>query len=232
MLLELKSVCTSYGKIKMLDHVDLTVDKGEVVCLLGSNGAGKSTMVKTILGLVKVDSGHIRLEEDEISNLKTYDIVKRGISVAPEGRRLFPKMSVEENLLIGVGKEQGAVDELQEEIFTLFPVLKERIRQAAGTLSGGEQAMVSISRALMQQPKLLILDEPSFGLAPLLVEAFYETILKISKQGTTILLSEQNAGKALEVSDRGYVLQKGAIYASGTKEELLSNDLVKECYLG
>ncbi len=232
MLLELKSVCTSYGKIRMLDHVDLTVERGEVVCLLGSNGAGKSTMVKTILGLVKVDSGHITLEDDEISSLKTYDIVRRGISVAPEGRRLFPKMSVEENLVIGIGSDDSAVEELKEEVFSLFPVLKERIRQPAGTLSGGEQAMVSISRALMQRPKLLILDEPSFGLAPMLVEAFYDTILKIRAQGTTILLSEQNAGKALEVSDRGYVLQKGAIYASGSKEELLSNDLVKECYLG
>jgi len=232
MLLELKSVSTCYGKIKMLDNVDLAVDRGEVVCLLGSNGAGKSTMIKTILGLVKVQTGSIKMDGEEISNLKTYEIVRRGISVAPEGRRLFPKMSVEQNLEIGLVNGGDKAEQLKEQVFGLFPVLKDRAKQAAGTLSGGEQAMVSISRALMQQPALLILDEPSFGLAPLLVEAFYETILAIRDQGTTILLSEQNAGKALEVSDRGYVLQKGAIYASGGKQELLCNDLVKECYLG
>jgi len=232
MLLELDSVSTCYGKIKILDNVDLSVGKGEVVCLLGSNGAGKSTMIKTILGLVKVVSGSVRLESERIDGLETYEIVRRGISVAPEGRRLFPRMTVEQNLEIGLTDEHASAEDLKERVFGLFPVLKDRARQAAGTLSGGEQAMVAISRALMQQPKLLILDEPSFGLAPMLVEAFYETILAIREQGMTILLSEQNAGKALEVSDRGYALQKGAIYASGTKEELLNNDLVRECYLG
>ncbi len=232
MLLELESVSTCYGKIKMLENVDLTVDRGEVVCLLGSNGAGKSTMIKTILGLVKVQTGRITMDGEEISGLKTYEIVRRGISVAPEGRRLFPKMSVEQNLEIGLVDAHGDVEELKEQVFGLFPVLRDRAGQAAATLSGGEQAMVSISRALMQQPKLLILDEPSFGLAPMLVEAFYETILAVKDRGTTILLSEQNAGKALEISDRGYVLQKGAVYASGGKRELLDNDLVRECYLG
>ncbi len=232
MLLQLNSVSTSYGKIKMLDKVCLSVDTGEVVCLLGSNGAGKSTTIKTILGMVKSNNGQILFDGQDIGKMKTYEVIRKGISVAPEGRRLFPRMTVEQNLEIGLAANQEDSAELKDRVYQLFPVLKDRVNQAAGTLSGGEQAMVAISRALMQKPKLLILDEPSFGLAPLLVEAFYNTIIEISRQGTTILLSEQNAGKALEVSDRGYVLQKGAIYASGTKQELMENDLVRKCYLG
>ncbi|MBU0946584.1 MAG: ABC transporter ATP-binding protein [Proteobacteria bacterium] len=231
-MLELMSVYTSYGKIKMLENIDLVVNQGEVVCLLGSNGAGKSTTIKTIVGLLTPNSGQIHFEGQSLNSLKTFDIVRRGISIAPEGRRLFPRMTVEQNLLIGLDEEKSNCDQLKCWIFELFPALKNRLNQAAGTLSGGEQAMVSISRALMQEPKLLILDEPSFGLAPILVEAFYQTITEINRHGTTILLSEQNAGKALEVSCRGYVLQKGTIHASGSKEELLDNDLVRACYLG
>ena len=209
-MLEMKDVSTSYGKVKMLQGVSLRVDEGEAVCLLGSNGAGKSTTIKTILGLVKPDSGSITFNNEQIGGRKTHEIIRMGVSIVPEGRRLFPRMTVEQNLQIGLYADTGdtEIEAMKDNVFRLFPVLRERKNQLAGTLSGGEQAMLSISRALMQKPRLMILDEPSFGLAPILVEEFYETILKIKEQGTTILLSEQNAGKALEIADRGYVLQK------------------------
>jgi len=233
-MLEVKNISTQFGKMKMLQDVSLDIRQGEIVCLLGSNGAGKSTTIKAILGLIKPVAGTIRFNGDRIDVLKTYQIINLGLSIVPEGRRLFPKMTVMENLKIALKAkmDEGRRDAVFDQVFTLFPVLVERRSQAAGTLSGGEQAMLAIARALVQEPELLILDEPSFGLAPILVEKFYETIQSIRKQGTTILLTEQNAGKALAIADRGYVLQKGTIFASGTTDALCQNNLVRECYLG
>ncbi len=233
-VLKVKNIYTSFGKIKMLRDVSIEVNRGEIVCLLGSNGAGKSTVIRTIIKLIKPDSGEIYFSGTRIDKLKTHQIIQMGISIVPEGRRLFPKMTVLENLNIAIKDDvdSNTIEERKEKVFQLFPVLKNRLSQLAGTLSGGEQAMLSIGRALMQEPQLLILDEPSFGLAPILVEEFYETISKINKHGTTILLSEQNAGKALELADRGYVLQKGAIIYQGTTKELLNSEEVKKAYLG
>jgi branched-chain amino acid transport system ATP-binding protein len=233
-MLRLINVSTEYDRVPMLRHVSLSIEKGKLICLLGSNGAGKSTTVKTIIGLVKPTHGEIHFEGKSIGHLKTNQIIKLGISVVPEGRRLFPKMTVLENLRLGAFFVRDARDlqERLERVFDLFPTLKTRIHQTAGTLSGGEQGMVAIGRGMMSRPKILLLDEPSLGLAPRLVEQFFNTIDRINKEeNTTVLLIEQNAVKALSIAYHGYVLQKGRIIAEGTAQELLATDVIKKAYM-
>jgi len=232
-MLNIDNVDTYYGTVKCLMGISLTVEKGEIVSLLGSNGAGKTTTIKTVLGLVRPKVGKILFENKEISKIKTPEIVKSGISVVPEGRRIFPKMTVKENLIMGAYflNDREELKNRLNEVFKLFPRLEERTDQLAGTLSGGEQQMLAVGRALMGKPKLLMLDEPSLGLAPILVEEVFEVIQTIRESGVTILLVEQNAKKALEISDRGYVLQKGQIIFKGPSRELLNSKEIKEAYL-
>jgi branched-chain amino acid transport system ATP-binding protein len=217
----------------MLRNVNVEVERGKIVCLLGSNGAGKSTLIKTILGLVKIIHGTMIFDGTDITRQKTHNIVKNGISIVPEGKRIFPKMSVVENLRMGAyfEKDNKVILERMEEVFTLFPRLKERAKQLAGTLSGGEQSMLSIGRGLMSSPKLLIFDEPSLGLAPILVEQNFETIQKINEKGTTVFLVEQNAILTLGISSYGYVLQSGEVIAQGSVDELKENEIIKNAYL-
>lgn len=233
-LLEVENLKVTYGKIVAIKELSLVVNEGEIVTLIGSNGAGKSTALKTISGLIKPKSGTIKFKGEEIHNLEGHTIVARGICHSPEGRRIFPKMTVKENLELGayLRKDQVAVENDFEKVLQLFPKLKERIGQQAGTMSGGEQQMLAVGRALMGDPKLLLLDEPSMGLAPVLVEMIFETIEKIRKQGTTILLIEQNANAALEIADRGYVLESGELSVSGPASELRANEKVMKAYLG
>lgn len=233
LLLEMKNVSTVYGNLKMLNNVSIEIERGKCVSLLGSNGAGKSTLIKAILGLVKVINGNIYFENRDITKLKTYERVALGISIAPEGKRIFPKMTVLENLKMGaylVRDKKEIERRLEELVFPHFPRLKERLSQIAGTLSGGEQSMLNIGRALMANPKLIIFDEPSFGLAPILVQETAEVIQKINKSGITVLLVEQNAVMALEITDYGYYLQKGQIIASGTPEELKKEEIIRKAY--
>ena len=218
----------------MLRHVSLSIEKGKLICLLGSNGAGKSTTIKTIIGLVKPTHGEIHFEGKSIGHLKTNQIIKLGISVVPEGRRLFPKMTVLENFRLGAFfvTDFRDLQERLEKVFELFPVLKTRIHQTSGTLSGGEQGMAAIGRGMMSKPKMLLLDEPSLGLAPRLVQELFETVDRINKEeNTTVLLIEQNAVKALSIAYHGYVLQKGKIIAEGTAQELLATDVIKKAYM-
>ncbi len=232
-MLKLDHVSTEYDRVPMLRDVSLSIEKESLVCLLGSNGAGKSTTVKTIIGLVRPMQGNLYFEEKPIGHARTDQIIQMGIAVVPEGRRLFPKMTVLENLKLGayfVKDRQDIAARLQR-VFHLFPVLETRIVQTAGTLSGGEQSMLSIGRGIMARPKILLLDEPSLGLAPKLVQEFFVTISRIHREEkTSILLIEQNAAKALSVADRGYILQKGRIIAEGTAQELMSSDTVKRAY--
>lgn len=232
-LLSLDHVTSVYGRNEMLRNVNLDVEKGKIVCLLGSNGAGKSTLIKAVLGLVKVTKGKITFKGENITGKKTHEIIGRGISIVPEGKRIFTKMTVVENLRMGAYKQNNEtiIRQRMEEIFVIFPRLKERTRQIAGTLSGGEQSMLSIGRGLMGNPDLMIFDEPSLGLAPILVEQNFDTIAEINKRGTTIFLVEQNANLTLEYAHYGYVLQKGEVIASGTSEEIKETDAIKSAYL-
>jgi len=217
----------------MLRRVSMKIERGELVCLLGSNGAGKSTTMKSILRLVPLTEGAILFEGEPIHRWKTYRVIAAGINVVPEGRRLFPKMTVLENLKLGAFSEEqeGEIQRRLERVFQLFPRVKERLHQLAGTLSGGEQGMVAIGRGMMGRPKILLLDEPSLGLAPVLVDEFFKAIKKINQEGTTLLLIEQNARKALSIATHGYVLQKGEIVAAGNRDELFGSDIIKKVYL-
>jgi branched-chain amino acid transport system ATP-binding protein len=232
-LLEVHEIHTFYGNIEALKGVSLTVEKGEIVTLIGSNGAGKSTTLRSISGLTPPREGSIRLEGRELGEMAPQEIVGLGVSQAPEGRRCFPRMSVRENLELGayLRRDSGIADDMAR-VYDLFPRLKEREKQKAGTMSGGEQQMLAIGRAMMASPTLLLLDEPGMGLAPILVERIYETIAEINKQGTTILLVEQNANFALDVSNRGYVLETGTVALSDESSSLRENPEVQKAYLG
>ncbi len=231
-LLELADVSVRYGAIPALRDVDISVDEGEIVALLGANGAGKTTTLRTISGLVHPSTGRIYFDEWEISHLPAHEVVALGIGHVPEGRRIFPRLTVMENLEMGAYRRKGKLDEDFERVFALFPILEQRRRQDGGTLSGGEQQMLAIGRALMSRPRLLLLDEPSMGLAPLIVEAIFNIIEQIRSSGATILLVEQNAAQALQVADRGYVLENGVIVMSDEASRLLDDDRVRRAYLG
>jgi branched-chain amino acid transport system ATP-binding protein len=233
-LLELADVHTFYGNIEALKGVSLEVNDGEIVTLIGSNGAGKSTTLRSISGLTPPSQGSIRFDGRELSEVPPQDIVRLGISQAPEGRHVFSRMTVTENLELGayLRRDADGIGRDMERVFDLFPRLKERERQRAGTMSGGEQQMLAIGRALMADPKVLLLDEPSMGLAPVLVERIYETIAEINRDGTTILLVEQNANYALEVSSRGYVLETGSVALADDSTALRENPEVQRAYLG
>ncbi|MFL5868657.1 MAG: ABC transporter ATP-binding protein [Thermoleophilaceae bacterium] len=232
--LEVSDIHTFYGNIEALKGISLEVEEGEIVTLIGSNGAGKSTTLRSISGLTPPTQGSIKFDGDELAEMAPQDIVQLGISQSPEGRHVFPRMTVRENLELGafLRRDRAGVDGDMDRVFDLFPRLQERERQKAGTMSGGEQQMLAIGRALMANPKLLLLDEPSMGLAPILVERIYETIEEINKQGTTILLVEQNANFALEVSGRGYVLETGRVAVADESENLRENPEVQKAYLG
>jgi branched-chain amino acid transport system ATP-binding protein len=233
-MLTLDNVNVFYGGIHALRDVSLTVQRGEVVTLIGSNGAGKSTTLRAITGLVAPRSGRIRFEDDDITDVPAHRLVARGISMAPEGRGIFANLTVLENLEMGayLVKDRARVASDIERGFTLFPRLRERVKQRAGTLSGGEQQMLAIARALMSRPKLLLLDEPSLGLAPIVCQTIFATIDEIKASGTTVLLVEQNANAALKHSDRGYVLETGAVVLEGAAQEIADNPRVREAYLG
>ncbi len=233
-VLELRSVSTHYGPIQVLRDVDVAIYPGEIVCLLGGNASGKTTTLKTILGYVKPSSGSVHLEGQRISGLPTTEVVERGISMVPENRRLFKRMTVRENLEIGayLRSDRDAVEDDYERVFELFPRVKERLHQRAGTLSGGEQQMVAVGRALMARPSVLLMDEPSMGLAPVLVQQNFDIIQQINQAGTTVFVVEQNANMALSIADRGYVLQTGRIVLSDHSDALLSNPEMQRAYLG
>ena len=233
-LLELRDVHTYYGNIHALKGISVTVEPGEIVTLIGANGAGKSTTLKTISGLLRPREGEIWFDGARLDGTPAHAVVAKGISQSPEGRRIFPRMTVRENLEMGAFQRQkGAeVNADFERVYGLFPRLKERITQTGGTLSGGEQQMLAIGRALMARPKVLLLDEPSMGLAPMVIQQIFDIITEINHQGTTILLVEQNAQQALSRAHRGYVLETGRIVKSGTGEDLLHDPAVKEAYLG
>jgi branched-chain amino acid transport system ATP-binding protein len=233
-LLELKALKVAYGGIQAVKGIDLQVAQGELVCLIGANGAGKTTTLKGITGLQPVKSGKIHYAGADITGKPAFQLVRRGLSMVPEGRGVFGALTIEENLAMGAytRDDRQVVKADVERVFALFPRLKERRKQTAGTLSGGEQQMLAMGRAMMSRPKLLLLDEPSMGLAPLMVQKVFETVIAISKEGVTILLIEQNARLALEVSSRGYVMESGEITLHGEAKQLLSGPKVREAYLG
>ena len=231
-LLELEDVHTFYGGIEALKGISVEVEEGEIVTLIGATGAGKSTTLRSISGLTPPRHGAIRFAGTDISDVPPQEIVKLGISQAPEGRRIFPRMTVMENLELGAYLRRDNLAEDLDRVFELFPRLKEREKQKAGTMSGGEQQMLAIGRALMARPKLLLLDEPSMGIAPILVDRIYETIAEINRQGTTILLVEQNANFALEIASRGYVLEVGTVAITDQSASLKENPDVQKAYLG
>lgn len=234
MKLEIRDLCVSYGGIRALKGVSLSVDEGQIVTLIGANGAGKSTTLRAISGLQKVQSGSILYGGEELTSLPAKEIVRRGIIHVPEGRRVFPDMTVAENLKIGafLRTDKAAIAQDMDYVYSLFPRLKERSWQLAGTLFGGEQQMLAVGRALMSRPKVLMMDEPSLGLAPLIVKDIFSIIRRVNQDGITVLLIEQNANAALRIADYGYVLETGTIALSGTGEELLKNESVREAYLG
>lgn len=234
MLLRVENLRVKYGNIEVLHGVSLEVNQGEIVTILGANGAGKSTTLLSISGLVRVAAGTLFFENAELQKLRAHDIVKLGIAQVPEGRRIFDTLTVQENLNMGafVRKDALQVNESREWVYQLFPILKERYKQLAGTLSGGEQQMLAIGRGLMNQPRILLLDEPSLGLAPLLVKAIFQTLKQINESGVTILLVEQNARAALKLAHRGYVMEVGRIVLEDTAEALLANPEVQNAYLG
>jgi branched-chain amino acid transport system ATP-binding protein len=234
-LLNLKNVSVKYGSFTAIHDVNIEVNEGEIVVLLGSNGAGKSTTFRTISGLSKPSAGEILFQDKKLNKRSADQIVQLGIGQCPEGRKLFPAMSVEENLRMGAyihRRHKAEIKQSLEHVYELFPILKDKRNDAAGSLSGGQQQMLAIGRALMSKPKLMLLDEPSVGLAPLIVEQMFEVIQKINQEGTTILLAEQNANAALKIADKGYVFENGSIVLKGTSQELFANDEVRKAYIG
>ena len=231
-ILEIKDLSVSYGGIEAIKNISLDVEAGSIVTLIGSNGAGKSSTLRSIAGIVKAKSGEVLFEGENILGLSPDQIVKRGVTLVPEGRRVFPNLTVAENLHVGAYLRKDDIKPDIEYVYELFPRLKERSWQFAGTLSGGEQQMLAVGRALMARPKLIMMDEPSLGLAPLFVQGIFDIIRTINKAGITVLLIEQNANMALKVADYAYVMQTGEITLSGTGAELLENEEVKEAYLG
>ncbi len=233
-MLEVNDIHTYYGNIHALKGISLTVEKGEIVTLIGSNGAGKTTTLRSICGLQKPRQGNILLEGEDLDPFKAHEIVAKGVAMVPEGRGIFARLSVAENLDMGayIRRDRAAIQKDLERVFTIFPRLKERQHQVAGTLSGGEQQMLATGRALMTRPRLLLMDEPSMGLAPVLVEAIFNVIKAINQEGTTILLVEQNALMALSIADRGYVIQTGQIVLQDIASNLKKNEMVRKSYLG
>ncbi|MCD0491351.1 ABC transporter ATP-binding protein [Chromobacterium violaceum] len=233
-ILEVKNLQVAYGGIQAVKGIDFHIDQGELVTLIGANGAGKTTTLKTLVGMVKKSGGSIVYDGKDVASIPSYDFVRHGLAMVPEGRGVFAKLTVEENLQMGAyyRNDKAAIQSEIEHVYELFPRLKERRLQLAGTLSGGEQQMVAMGRAMLSKPKLLLLDEPSMGLAPIIVEKIFEIIQMVSKQGVTMLLVEQNAKLALEVSQRGYVMESGRITMSGDAKELLNDERVRNAYLG
>jgi len=231
-MLKIENLVVNYGGIEAVKGISLDVPDGNIITLVGANGAGKSTTLRSIAGLVKAKGGSITLDGEELLGLSTPDIVSKGITMVPEGRRVFPDMTVLENLKIGAYLRKDSLKDDIDHVYDLFPRLKERSWQAAGTLSGGEQQMLAVGRALMSRPKIIMMDEPSLGLAPIIVQGIFDIIREINRQGTTVLLIEQNANMALKTADYGYVMETGRISLQGTGEELLANEQVKELYLG